>query len=522
MPVVAAVTSSVWQQSANSAPVAEAAGEKPLAVLSNVVTEGVLPTILSKSDIDLYQTIFHAQKKADWETADAAIEQLHNHLLVGHVLAARYLDHRYNSTPAQLADWLNHYSDHPQAPDIYARAVSRTPSLKDEVPLVKKQATLEGYGDDNGLVSAHFDDAPYSHAWHAGLQAWKTGHKDAAAKLFASMSQYEMSPWVASASAYWAYRSYNASGDQENANKYLHEAAQYPRCFYGILARKELKESLDLDLKPVTLTDNDMLQMVGDQAIRRVIALNEAGFTELAEKELRLRFPQADENERPRLLALAHELGLASVQISMAKQLREPGHELDFARYPMPNWRPEGGFKVDPLLIYALVRQESGFRSSAVSQGGALGLMQLMPQTASLMQKNIGGSTLASIAGNVSEPVANVTLGQQYVAHLLGNELVEGNLFYLLAAYNAGPGRLQEWKERLSDNHDPLLFVESIPFAQTRNYVMQVMTNYWIYSELDGGANRSVHAVLNNNWPSYEQYQGTVAARDASASPDGA
>ena len=69
---------------------------------------------------------------------------------------------------------------------------------------------------------------------------------------------------------------------------------------------------------------------------------------------------------------------------------------------------------------------------------------------------------------------------------LLNNELVDGNLIYLLAAYNAGPGRLQEWKEHLHADSDPLLFVESIPFAQTRNYIMQVMANYWIYSEMAG------------------------------------
>ena len=513
MPVIAALPASMQHTTGHSkSALTLAAGNTPL--ISSGQSDSLLPRVLSKDDIALYQNIFRAQKQADWTRADTDIAKLQNPLLLGHVLAARYLDRRYNESAEQLTQWLNKYSDHPEAADVYAIALSKNPSLKYDVPLVQKQASLEGYGDDNGLVTTRGEEPPYLNTWHAGLQAWKSGHKDVAAKLFSTMSsQYQMSPWMESAAAYWAFRSFSAIGKQDEATTYLKIAAQHPRSFYGILARKQLKQDLDLDLKPVELTDSDVLAMVGDQAIRRVVALSQGGFTEMAEKELRLRFPQGDDSEKPRLLALAHELGLASVQISMAKQLRSSDHELDFARYPLPHWQPEGGFRVDPLLIYSLMRQESGFRPSAVSPGGALGLMQLMPQTASLMQKKTT-SGISATATNVSEPIPNITLGQDYVEHLLNNNLVEGNLFYLLAAYNAGPGRLQEWKARLTDNRDPLLFVESIPFGQTRNYVMQVMTNYWIYSELDGSANRSIYAVLQGHWPSYEPYAGTVAAKN--------
>jgi soluble lytic murein transglycosylase-like protein len=149
--------------------------------------------------------------------------------------------------------------------------------------------------------------------------------------------------------------------------------------------------------------------------------------------------------------------------------------------------------------------------------------MQLMPQTASFMQKKTIDNGNPAIIGSVFEPIPNITLGQDYVEHLLNNELVEGNLFYLLAAYNAGPGRLQDWKAHISANADPLLFVESIPYGQTRNYVMQVMTNYWIYSELDGSDNKSIYAVLKGNWPSYEPYVASVPAQvNPHSSPNGA
>jgi soluble lytic murein transglycosylase len=136
--------------------------------------------------------------------------------------------------------------------------------------------------------------------------------------------------------------------------------------------------------------------------------------------------------------------------------------------------------------------------------------MQLMPKTASLMHKKVYGTAEAEM-GNAADPTLNLTLGQNYVEHLLGNNLVDGNMVYLLTAYNAGPGRLQEWKKTIGNGKDPLLFIESIPVGQTRNYVMQVLTNYWIYSELVGDSNGTVTALLQNKWPSYEAYAGPVA-----------
>jgi soluble lytic murein transglycosylase len=470
--------------------------------------DSAIPNVLTRHDIALYETIFAAQKQADWDSADASIARLGNPVLTGHVLALRYLDAHYNSTPAELVAGLEQYPDQPQANDIYTLAIAKSPSLAGTLKQSRKQTVMKGYGDDNGLAASQ-DDSSYIHAWNGGLNAWRNNHKSEAARLFSGIVKHSdaLPPWMASAASYWAYRSYQAIGNTTQADLYLHIAANEPRSFYGILARRQLRQSLTLDTTPGHLSDSDILEMIGDPAITRTIALAQVGQDELAERELRAAFPKADLPDKFRLLALAHELTLASVQIGMGKQLSHDGQELDFARYPIPNWRPEGGFKVDPALIFALMRQESGFHASAVSHGGALGLMQLMPETASQMQRNTHHQ------GNASEPVMNMTLGQHYVRSLLNNDSINGNLFYMLAAYNAGPGRLQEWKSSLGK--DPLLFVESIPYPQTRHYVMQVMANYWIYSELTGSANYSVYALLHNRWPAYDDYISSVAERDS-------
>jgi soluble lytic murein transglycosylase len=478
---------------------------KPLTVDLRL-QDKVLPNILTQSDVAIYKDIVEAQKTGKWSVADAHIAKLKNRLLVGHLLAKRYLDTDYKTSAGELASWLKHYKDHPQASRIYELAVSKVPSLKSELPVVIRHRSLQGYGEDNGLTHLG-NDMPYASTWRAGIAAWKAGRTEEAVKHFTTIATNpdKISPWMASASAYWAYRAYKKLDNSAEANHYLNLAAENPRSFYGIIACKQLHRPLDLQVNPVALTETDVLEIIGDPAIRRAIALSQVGMDDMADKELRAHYPQLDRNEKPRLLALAHALNLPSIQITLASRMRNQQQSLDFARYPIPDWKPEGGFAVDPALMYALMRQESGFRISAVSSGGALGLMQLMPQTASIMQKRIAANGVSlKPQTNVTEPILNITLGQNYLQHLMETKLVEGNLFYLLAAYNAGPGRLQDWKRSLDYQDDPLLFVESIPYAQTRNYVMQVMANYWIYSELTGKANYTVHALLHGHWPWYD------------------
>jgi soluble lytic murein transglycosylase-like protein len=161
--------------------------------------------------------------------------------------------------------------------------------------------------------------------------------------------------------------------------------------------------------------------------------------------------------------------------------------------YPTPDLKVGGNYVIDEALIYALIKQESGFRQASLSPAGAQGLMQLMPSTASLMKKKLGAT----------EPHNNVMLGQHYVKHLLDNPLVEQNLVYMLAAYNAGAGRLQNWQDSIDFKNDPLLFIEKIPFTETRNFVMQVLANYWIYSDILGTPKQGISALVNGKWPGY-------------------
>ncbi|MDX1975811.1 MAG: lytic transglycosylase domain-containing protein [Rickettsiales bacterium] len=466
-------------------------------------TETQLPVILSGTDRLLYKEIFQAQKRADWQQADIFIEKLSDPILLGQILADRYLHRKYNTTPAELLTWLKNYPDHPKYEAIVDLAQAKNLPLPTQITR-DKISPLSGYGDDNGLNRA---PEAVASAWRKAIDAWKNNEAAKAAAQFKNIYENKdiASPWIKSGAAYWASRAYEKLGHAKQSDKYLNLAAEEPRSFYGILARKRLGMGLELDAAPIVLTQAMLNDLMDIPAIKRTIAFSECDQFEYAEKELRAWFPNTTPAQKQQLLALAHKMQLASVQISIARYMSGDDRNYDLARYPTPHWTPQYGFIVDPALIYALTRQESGFNAKAQSGAGALGLMQLMPQTASLMKK-----TLMYNPDVVSESVLNITLGQNYVDHLLGNSLVEDNLIYLLVAYNAGAGRLKDWKERLTQD-DPLLFIESIPFGETRNYVMQVMANYWIYSELSDTPNLSAYALADNQWPSYDRSLAPVA-----------
>jgi TolA-binding protein len=127
--------------------------------------------------------------------------------------------------------------------------------------------------------------------------------------------------------------------------------------------------------------------------------------------------------------------------------------------------------RLDPLMVASLIKQESGFRAPILSSSGALGLMQLMPFTAIEVDPEVPLSQL-------KDPSVNIRLGTQYLASLM--ERYNNNIVYSLAAYNAGPNRVAKWRKDSKVDADMIEFIESIPFRETRDYVMSILRNrYW-------------------------------------------
>ena len=133
-------------------------------------------------------------------------------------------------------------------------------------------------------------------------------------------------------------------------------------------------------------------------------------------------------------------------------------------------------YGVEENLIRAVMKQESCFNASALSRAGAIGLMQLMPTTASHVAKKTGDSY--SGRQQLIDPDMNIRLGSAYLKELLDN--YNGNRVLAAAAYNAGPGRVRQWR-RASAGRDMDIWVENIPYRETRNYVQNVLVFNAIY-----------------------------------------
>jgi soluble lytic murein transglycosylase-like protein len=169
-------------------------------------------------------------------------------------------------------------------------------------------------------------------------------------------------------------------------------------------------------------------------------------------------------------------------------------------RFPVPRLRPADGFHLDPALVYGITRTESNFDADLTSSAGAVGLMQIMPDTASFIT---GRPATPALRGELRDPSVNLDLGQRYVDYLAGYDAVGGDLLRLLASYNSGPGNFTRWSAALRDGGDPLLFIEAIPVAETRAFVPRVLVYTWIYAARLHLPTPSLDELAAGGWPRY-------------------
>jgi soluble lytic murein transglycosylase-like protein len=201
---------------------------------------------------------------------------------------------------------------------------------------------------------------------------------------------------------------------------------------------------------------------------------------------------------------------MPNLQIRLARTEGLSKAEQLFAQYPVPNYMLQLNHIIDPALLMAVARNESGFREIAHSPSGAIGMMQMLPSTARAVERQVGEDLLRTadaadatlpLAERLSNPMLSARYGAQYLKLLTQQPVIGQNLIHLLVGYNAGPGTVASWKAAAGDVRDPLLYVESIPYAETRNYVMQVAAQYWVYQRMMDETPTSLVALAKGQWP---------------------
>jgi soluble lytic murein transglycosylase-like protein len=347
---------------------------------------------------------------------------------------------------------------------------------------------------------------PVAH-WEAGLGAWRGNRMAEAREHFETLARVApASSWLRSAGAFWAARVAQRLHRRDHFSHWLRAAAEQPRTFYGVIARRLLGVDSDLDfaVEPFTALDARVVTSLG--AGRRALGLIQIEQRPRAAEELRALASGNSPALLQSLAGVADRAELPALSLQLANTLAEAdGRTHDRVFYPLPRWTPKDGFTVDRALLFALMRQESLFVPRTTSGAGAEGLMQLMPATAHEMAERKGVSI--DEHGALADPELNLTLAQEYVRVLLGDPRVKNNLLLFALAYNRGPNAAQRLQPLAEEcRKDPLLFLESVPSQETRTFTKHVLTNYWIYRHRLDQPTRDLDALAHGKWPTYIAY----------------
>ncbi|MFC4295416.1 lytic transglycosylase domain-containing protein [Novosphingobium tardum] len=349
--------------------------------------------------------------------------------------------------------------------------------------------------------------------WTVGLAAWRLGDCAEAADAFQKSAVGAQNDELAAAGYYWASRAWLRCRAPEKVAANLKAAALRGETLYGLLASEalDLRPPVSRPAPDFSSDDWKRLREIGN--VRRAVELSEIGQDDLAGEILRYQARVGSADQYAPLSRLARDLGLASTQLWMAYNAPRGGRPDDASRYPSPRWTPASGWKVDPALIYAHALQESNFRTTAVSPAAAKGLMQITPIT---VRQHAGSLALTAAAVDLTNPEINLAFGQRNLEMLRDSAGTQGLLPKVMAAYNAGLAPVSRWNSEIRDNGDPLLWMESIPYWETRGYVSVVMRNYWMYEKQAGGHSDSRAGLAQGLWPKFPGLSGAQSVRIAS------
>ncbi len=365
---------------------------------------------------------------------------------------------------------------------------------------------------DWGRFGATGDWAAHA-AWVSALASWRLSDCEAASRAFRDVAANSRERELVAGAHYWTARSEQACRRPRSVAPLLRAAARSPESFYGLIARDTL--GMDTHLPPDPHSFAARVEALPN--VRRAVELARIGERWLAEDMLRHQARIGSPAEHHGLIEFAKRLDLAGAQFWLAHN-GQRGAVADIQdRYPAPRWTPVSGWRVDPALAFGHIIQESTFRADAVSPVGAVGLMQVRPGTAQDMARRRG---MAYSRGTLADPAINLEYGQSFIELIRRSAYTGGQLPKVIAAYNAGPLPVGRWGA-IYDKGDPLLWIESIPYWETRYYVPAVLRNMWVYQGISRTATPSLSALAQHRWPAFPtgltrlvaQHDGTVPTK---------
>ena len=340
-------------------------------------------------------------------------------------------------------------------------------------------------------------NAPLSeegHQWkvRAALRAgeWKMV-KDAIDAMPAALQRDPA--WI-----YWKGRALQAEGRRDLAQP-LFQSIAGERQFYGQLAQEELGHKIMIPPRAKPVTADEIAPMAANAGFARAQKLYALNLSFEVGREWNWELRKMNDRQLLAAAEYARQIGLLDRMVNTSDRTKS---EFDFTqRFPTPHrdlmQAATGKLGLDMAWSYGLIRQESRFIMHARSSVGASGLMQLMPATAKYVARKIGLGGFAQ--DQVNDPQTNITLGTNYLKMVL--DQLDGSQAMASAAYNAGPKRPRNWRSTQTRSVEGAIFAETIPFAETRGYVKNVMSNATYYAALFEGKPQSLKARLGTITP---------------------
>ncbi len=347
--------------------------------------------------------------------------------------------------------------------------------------LMRRDQVAEAYrlaANNFGGEGADFADSE----WVAGFIALtRQNDPEAAVEHFTRFRDAVGTPISLGRAGYWLGLAHAAAGDDAAAELAWAEGAKHQTSFYGQLSAARAGLEADPMLAGGTDAPDWREAAFGEsEPVRAALLLHEAGEDGMVRSFLRHAAEGQPAEIRAGIAQMAIDLGLPHVGIRIAKDAAAEGVIITDQYYPL-HAIGEASWPVPTEFALAIARQESELNPAAVSPAGARGLMQLMPATAAQVAAQNGLSYDSDKL--IEDPLYNATLGTDYLARLLRQ--FDGSYVLASAAYNAGPGRVREWLGTYGDPRteevDAVEWIETIPFTETRNYVMRVLESLHVY-----------------------------------------
>ena len=316
--------------------------------------------------------------------------------------------------------------------------------------------------------------------WSGGLASWRLGNLKLSKWFFNNLSDLKDGPEsILSAGCFWSAKVAYHMGEYKSINRYLYRAIKYDRTFYSTLSKASLGYQDNYDFKLQNISKQFILKLKSLQAGRRILGLLQISEYHKASREFRKIIFNFNEKEYPQIISFASNNNMPGFAFRLSAILRNDYNKILLGGlYPVPDWDVSNLPIKDKSLLFSISRQESGFNPRAKSYANALGLMQVLPSTASFIMKDRAYRKKEILF----DEEKNLFVASKYIQFLFELDIVNKDVSKMLASYNAGPGNFSKWSKNFyTTEMDPIFMIETLPARQTRNYIKLVLTNLWIY-----------------------------------------